>query len=101
MYFRPCLVVLFPAVAAGQPDGDIEAAVGHGGGVHGSVVDGGDGRHQGETQTEAVVAGAVVEPGEREEQAGDLVGWYGAGGVGDAFQWRAVGGAGRDGYAAG
>src|SRR5262245_61266272 len=71
--FGPCMVVPFLAVATGQADGDVEAAGGDGGGVHSSVVDGGDRRHQGETETEAVMAGAVIEPGERQEQPVDHV----------------------------
>src|SRR5260370_27073808 len=61
-------------VASREADGDVEAPGGDGGGVHGSVVDGGDGRYQGEAETEAVVAGAAAEPGERQEQAFDHVG---------------------------
>src|SRR5260370_27494828 len=61
-------------VASREADGDVEAPGGRGGGVHGSVVDGGDGRYQGEAETEAVVAGAAAEPGERQEQAFDHVG---------------------------
>src|SRR5215831_4811085 len=90
------MVVPFLAVATGQADGDVEAAGGDGGGVHSSVVDGGDRRHQGETETEAVVAGAVVEPGERQEQPVDHVGWYDRAGIDHSHQGRAVVGAGRD-----
>ena len=62
-------------VASREADGDVEATGGDGGGVHGAAVDRGDGRDEGEAETEAVVAGAVVEPGERQEQPVDLVGW--------------------------
>jgi hypothetical protein len=62
-------------------------------------VDRGDGRHQGEAEAEAIVAGAVVEPGERQEQPVDLVGWHDRAGVDDPHQGRAVlcGGRDRDG----
>src|SRR5207248_7681606 len=67
-----------------------------GGGVHRPVVNGGDGRHQGEAETETVVAGAVVEPGERQEQPVDVIGWHDRAGVDDSHQGGAVVGAGRD-----
>jgi hypothetical protein len=40
--FRPCMAVLFLAVAAGQADGDVEASGGDSGGVHGAAVHRGD-----------------------------------------------------------
>src|SRR5260370_8243743 len=50
-------------VASREADGYVEAPGGDGGGVHGSVVDGGDGRYQGESETEAVVpAGGALAP---------------------------------------
>jgi hypothetical protein len=52
---------------------------------------------QGEAETEAIVAGAVVKPGERQEQPVDLVGWCDPAGVDDSQQGRAVVGGGRDG----
>ena len=55
-------------VAPRDADGDVEASGGPGGGLHGSVVEAGDGRHQREAETEPVVAGALLEPGERQEQ---------------------------------
>lgn len=40
--FSPWMVVWFLAEAVGEANGDVEAAGGDGGGVHGSAVDGGD-----------------------------------------------------------
>jgi len=73
-------------VASREADGDVEAAGGDGVGVHVSAVDGGDGSHPGEAEPEAFVPGAVVEPGEWQEQALDLVGWYDQAGVDDSHQ---------------
>ena len=84
------MLVWLLAVAAGKADGDVEAAGGDGGGVHGSAVDGGDRRHQGEAETETIVAGAVVEAGERQKEPVDLVGWYDAAGVDDSHERRLV-----------
>src|SRR5260370_1833172 len=57
-------------VASREADGYVEAPGGHGGGVHRSVVDGGDGRYQGGAETEAVGAGGgAVARGEPETQA--------------------------------
>ena len=75
------MIVLLPVVAAGQANGDVEAAGGVGGGVHRAIVDAGDRGHQGEAETETVVAGAFVEARERQEQPIDLIGWYDRTGV--------------------
>jgi hypothetical protein len=45
-------------------------------------VNGGDRRHEGEPETETVVAGAVIEACEWQEQPVDLVGWHDRAGVG-------------------
>ncbi len=68
----------------------------HGGGLHGSVVHGGNGRHQRKAQPEAVVTGAVVEPGEWQEQALDHIGRHDFAGVDDAQHRFRVAGGGRD-----
>src|SRR3984885_7541896 len=94
---EPSAEPVLSAVAAGQAEGDVEPAVRDGAGVHASVVDGGDGRHQGEAETETIVAGAVVEPGERQEKPVDLVRGHNLAGVDDSQQGRAVAGGGRDG----
>jgi hypothetical protein len=54
-------------------DGDVETAGRIRAGVNSAAVNGGDRRHQCAPQAEAVVAGAVVGPGERQEQAIDLI----------------------------
>src|SRR5215472_16194063 len=56
------LVGWFLAVASREADGDVEASGGHGRSVHRAVMDGGNGRHEGKAEAEAVVPGAVVEP---------------------------------------
>jgi hypothetical protein len=78
------MVVWLLAVAAREANDDVEAAAGDGRGVHGSAVDGGDGRHQGEAETETIVAGTVVEAREWQEQPVDVVGWNDRAGVDDS-----------------
>ncbi len=72
---RPYVALLL-AVAAGEANSDVKAARRGGGGVHGSAVDGRDRGDQGEAETEAIVAGSVVEARKRQEQPVHLVGWH-------------------------
>ncbi len=59
-------------------------------------MDGGDRCDEGEAEPEAVVAGAVVEAGERQEQPADLAGWYDLAGVDHSHHARGVVGGRRD-----
>ena len=83
-------------VASRETDGDVEAPGGDSSGVNRSIVDGGDGRYQGEAETEAIVAGAVIEPGEWQEQAFDHVGGDYCSGVDHAQDGRRALGGRRD-----